>query len=137
MSKREFQIHIFLKTLREEQVKRKSVSYAFYKKTGMIKDELNSEKSYEELLKEEIGKVKNKQKIEDEIKQKEKEEKEQEDFENLRTKRMLYNLLIVYLIVLVFVMYNRYDNKRKLKEEEKKFKEKIVEDRMKSYVYMK
>jgi len=137
MSKREYQIHLFFKTLKEEQIKNNSVSYKFYKKVGMIKEELNTEKNYEELVKEQVGRIKNKQKIEDEIKKNEKLEKEKEDNENLRTKRMLYYLLIVYMIVFVFVLYKRHENNRKMLEEEKKFKEKIMEDRMKSYIYLK
>lgn len=136
MSKREYQIHLFLKTLREEQNKSKSVSYAFYKKLGVVKEELKTEKTYEEIAKEEVNKFKNKQKIEEEMKMKEKEENEQEDMENVRTRKMLYNLLAVYFLVLGCILYKRYDYKRKNKEEEKKFKEKITENRMKSYVYV-
>ena len=136
MSKREYNIHIFLKTLREEQIKSKSVSYNFYKKMGMVKEDPRTEKSYEELAKIEVDKYKNKHKIEEEIKMKVKEEQSQEDLENIKTRRMLYNLLAVYLCVLVVVMYKRYDNKRRYKKEEEDFKKKIKEDRMKSYIYL-
>ena len=136
MSKREYSIHLFLKALREEQLKSKNVSYNFYKTLGVVKEDPKAEKSYEELAKEEVDKYKNKSKIEEELKMKEKEEQSQEDFENVKTRRMLYNILAIYVFVLIGVMYKRYDNKRRFKIDEESFREKIKEDRMKSYVYL-
>jgi curved DNA-binding protein CbpA len=137
MTKREYQIRQFLNAVQEEQKKNKSISYQFYKSIGLVNEEkLKSNKSYDQLVKDEINKIKNKFKINEEIKIEEKKMKEESDKEDKSLIHLVYSLFILYVIVICYVLYKRQINKKLEEQMKLDLKERINSERMRKYLYI-
>lgn len=138
MSKREYNIQMFMKAVNEEQIKNKSISYQFYKSMGMINDadKVEKDKTYEDLVEEEVKKFKNKQTFKEELKMEEKKDKEEEEINTLATMKLIYYIGAIYAVSVIIIFYMKYKNKKQIKKDQEEIKNRLKEQRMNSYIYL-
>ncbi len=137
MTKREYNIRQFMNALQEEEKKNKSISYQFYKSIGVInEDELKTQKSYDELVKDQINKIKNKFTVKFEEKKKEKIIKDESDKEDKSIRNLIYGVFAIYVIAMGYILYQKRLNKILDEEMKQEFKNNLSEKRFNKYLYL-
>jgi curved DNA-binding protein len=136
MSKREFVINEFFKRLSEKEAKEKSLKYFFYKKTGKVKEDEEITKTYDELVNEEMQKIKNKQTFREEIKKEKEEAEKKEDEQEAVYKKIPYVLAVFYCGAMGYIVLLHYLRENKKKEILKKNLEIKHQQRLKDYQYL-
>jgi curved DNA-binding protein CbpA len=116
MSRREYMINEFFNRLREDESKSKSLRFAMYKKVGYIKEDEEIAKPYDEMVKEEIEKIKNKQTAKEDIKKQKEEDQKSEELGSKHVMNLLYYVAAFYTVSFGFVMLIHYLRKRKMRE---------------------
>ena len=132
MNKLEYSRNEFFNDLREKQITEKNIKFNLYKGLGILKEE-KIEKNYNELVKEEIERIKNKQKIYDQIKEdKEKEINKEEEY-SIRLINFWKRFFIFYGFCFIFILYKK---RQKIKDDEIQEKKKIEEKEIKRFSNM-
>jgi curved DNA-binding protein CbpA len=115
MSRREYILNEFFNSLREDESKAKSLKHIAYKKAGYIKED-EPIRPYDELVKEEMEKIKNKQTVKEEVKKQQEDSEKQEKVENKQIITLLYYITGFYVVSMFTLLVIHYLRKRKLKE---------------------
>ena len=132
MNKLEYSRNEFFNDLREKQITEKNIKFNLYKGLGILKEE-KIEKNYNELVNEEIERIKNKQKIYDQIKEdKEKEINKEEEY-SIRLINFWKRFFIFYGFCFIFILYKK---RQKIKDDEIQEKKKIEEKEIKRFSNM-
>lgn len=135
MTKREFALNEFFNEIKENKIKEKDKKFLLYKELGILKEETNK-KTYDELVNEEIHRMKNKQKLYENVKNISEEENKREDEYSKRLFSFWKRLFIFYAICFVIVFYQRYQKIKKMEiQEKRKIEEKEIE-RFSNMIYI-
>jgi hypothetical protein len=132
MTKYEYAKNEFFNDVQQKQIVDKDKKFNLYKGLGILKEE-KFEKNYDELVNEEIERIKNKQKLYDNIKEKEEKEDNKEKDYSIRLISFWKRIFIFYGFCFIFILYKRY---QKIKDDEIKEKGKIEENEIKRFSNM-
>ncbi len=135
MTLREHRIYEMVIEYKQNQELSKDAKYRFFKEFGLLKEE-KIEKNYDQLVKEEIERIKNKKLIYDKIKEKEKEEEKKEDEDKMKLISFVKRLIIFYFLSMILLFYIKYNNKRRADENMRKEIEINEQRRFANYVYV-
>ena len=132
MNKLEYSRNEFFNDLREKQITEKNIKFNLYKGLGILKEE-KIEKNYNELVNEEIERIKNKQKIYDQIKEDNEKEINKEEEYSIRLINFWKRFFIFYGFCFIFILYKK---RQKIKDDEIQEKKKIEEKEIKRFSNM-
>jgi hypothetical protein len=136
MNKREYQLRKYYDEIKEKENMNRDISFKFYKSLGLIDEEIKETKeSYQTMVRREIYKIKKKINFKHEIKEEKKKHEQRLNTELLNLRNLIFGVMAIYVVVIIYILYIRYKRRILEKQLKEKYKEKMLERRMSSYIY--